>query len=52
MDQEGCGLICFGRAESVKTKGFKWNIGPGELHDGLEWGKFLSVSNKVVGDTV
>ena len=36
----------------VKTKGFRWNLGPGFLHESLEWGKFQSTSNEVMGDTV
>ena len=26
--KQGCGLIPFGKAEMVKTKGFHWNLGP------------------------
>ena len=44
--------MSFGKADSVMTKGFKWNLGPGELYESLEWGRFISTSNKVEGDTV
>ena len=52
LERDGCGLISFGRAESVVTKGFKWNLGPGHLHESLEWGNIISTSNRVEGDTV
>ena len=28
IQKTGCGLIPFGVAEKVKTKGFRWNLGP------------------------
>lgn len=30
-----CGLIPFGKAEHVYTRGFKWNLGPQHAHESL-----------------
>lgn len=47
-----CGLIPFGKAEHVYTRGFKWNLGPQHQHESLEWGEFISTSNEIEGNTV
>lgn len=52
MNKMCCGLIPFGKAEHVYTRGFKWNLGPQHPHQGLEWGEFISTSNEVVGNIV
>ena len=40
-----CGLIPFGKAEYVQTKGFRWNLGLQYPRHTLEWGEFISTSN-------
>ena len=45
INKVGCGLIPFGKALKVKTKGFHWNIGPEYDYSSLEWGEFISTSN-------
>ena len=47
MSKEGCGLVSFWKADLVVAKGFKWNLGTGQLYKSLEWGDFISTSNKV-----
>lgn len=32
IEKNCCGLIPFGKADYVSTKGFKWNLGAGYLH--------------------
>jgi thiamine pyrophosphokinase len=50
IQNKGCGLVTFDKADMIETTGFKWNLGPNHQFHSLNWEEFESTSNIIEKD--
>lgn len=50
QQKKGCGLISFGKAANVRTKGLKWEFNEKSGLSEIEFGALISTSNEMVSD--